>query len=212
MKVSRQQASENREAILRAASAQIREQGLNRLSGAEVAKAAGLTHGALYSHFASKEALVTTAVERAYEDSMTAFAGLSAEQFVARYLSPGHRDDPGGGCPAAALLSEIQSQPEPVRAAFSQGVARFARLVGESLPAENDRDERALFAFAAMVGGLALSRAIRDQDRPASDAMLAAVAAQLRKTLLGAEDNGRAALRGARGRKAALSPSKRRSG
>ena len=53
MKVSKQQAAENHDAILRVASALIRERGLEQVSAAEFAKAAGLTHGALYSHFSS---------------------------------------------------------------------------------------------------------------------------------------------------------------
>ncbi|GAN77283.1 transcriptional regulator TetR [Acidisphaera rubrifaciens HS-AP3] len=212
MKVSRQQAEENREAIVRAASARVREQGLSQMSGAEVAKAVGLTHGALYSHFASKEALVATAIERAYAESVAAFAGLTAEQFVERYLSPEHRDDVGAGCPSAALLSEVQRQPEPIRIAFSDGVTRFARLIGDRLHVDPARDERVLFAFAAMVGGLAIARAIRDQDPATSDAMLRAVASQLKKTVLRRGGRKRSTASAAPRRPGPLSPAKARSG
>lgn len=212
MKVSKQQVEENREAIVRVASAKVREQGLNQMSGAEVAKAAGLTHGALYSHFASKEALVATAIERAYAESIAAFAGLTAEQFVERYLSPEHRDNAGVGCPSAALLSEVQRQPESVRIAFNDGVTRFTRLIGDSLHVDPAQDERALFAFAAMVGGLAIARAIRGQDTATSDAMLQAVASQLKKTVLRAGRRERSAVSAAPRRPRPLSPSKARSG
>ena len=61
MKVSKSKASDNREAILTAASTQIRGRGLDQTSVADVARAAGLTHGALYSHFQSKDALTAEA-------------------------------------------------------------------------------------------------------------------------------------------------------
>jgi TetR/AcrR family transcriptional repressor of nem operon len=191
MKVSRQQAAENRDAILRVASAQIRERGLGQVSAAEVAKAAGLTHGALYSHFSSKEALVTAAIAQAYEQTATGFAGLSAEDLVGRYLSPEHRDHAGCGCPSAALVSEVPSQSGAVQAAFAEGAARFARVIADSLGSGDAGSDQGqiLFMFAAMVGGLAIARAVRAQDPVASDAMLQAVASRLRQTVLPADRN-----------------------
>jgi TetR/AcrR family transcriptional repressor of nem operon len=190
MKVSRQQAAQNREAILEVASAQLREGGLGRLSAAEVAKAAGLTHGALYSHFASKDALVAAALTRACDESAVAFTGLAPEQLIRRYLSADHRDDAGHGCPSAALISEIRCQSDDVQAAFSAGIDQFSRLIGESLEAGTGQCGRdvALFTFAAMVGGLAIARALHRHDKAASDAVLQAVADQLNRKVLGAGD------------------------
>jgi TetR/AcrR family transcriptional repressor of nem operon len=186
MKVSRQQAEKNREAILQVASAQLREGGLGQLSVAEVAKAAGLTHGALYSHFTSKDALVAAALTRACEETAAAFAGLAPEQLVRRYLSAEHRDNAGHGCPSAALLSEVRCQSDAVKAAFNAGVDQFCRLIGDSLGAGTGKSGRdlALFTFAAMVGGLAIARAMRGQDLALSDAMLQAVTRQLRRIVL----------------------------
>src|ERR1700712_3880504 len=101
MKVSKQQASDNRDAIVQVAAAQIRERGFSQMSVAEVAKAAGLTHGAVYSPFHSKEALQAAAIERAVDDCLAGFSGLTSEQFLDRYLSAQHRDNAGYGCPTA---------------------------------------------------------------------------------------------------------------
>jgi TetR/AcrR family transcriptional regulator, transcriptional repressor for nem operon len=181
MKVSKSKASDNRDAILQAASAQIRSRGLDQTSIADVARASGLTHGALYSHFASKDALATEAMNCAFADCLRDFAGLPAPQFLKRYLSTEHRDHPEVGCPAAALVSEISRQPAQLQEAFRGGVDRFVALAGESLEAvgaEHGHD-RAVLLFAAMVGGLALSRALRDADAASSVDILRAVKKEL---------------------------------
>ena len=173
------------DAILQVAATQIRERGFEQMSVADIAKAAGLTHGALYSHFKSKEALQSAALARAFDDCATGFTGLTLEQFLARYLSPEHRDNAGHGCPTAALMSEMPWQSEEARAAFHDGLIRFAALTGDTLGSDEVEDSAGLtlFAFAAMAGGVAIARAIRDTDQAASDAVLQAVAAHLHRAL-----------------------------
>ena len=185
MKVSKLQASDNRDAIVQAAAEQIRGRGFALMSVAEVAKAAGLTHGALYSHFGSKDALQTQALRRAFADCLTDFSGLTAQEFLGRYLSEEHRDNPEHGCPAAALVSEVRWQSDQSRTAFRDGFDGFATLIGDSLRLHDkgkDLDlDKAILMYAAMVGGLAMSRAVRDIDEAASKAILQSVLAQLQK-------------------------------
>jgi len=181
MKVSKVRASDNRDAILRAASARMRGRGLGQTSVAEVAQAANLTHGALYSHFLSKDALTTEAMKCAFADCLRDFTGLPAPKFLQRYLSTQHRDNPEMGCPAAALVSEVARQPPELQAAFRSGIDRFVALAGESLEAVGAKHghDRAILMFAAMVGGLALSRAIQSVDAAGSADILRAVRSQL---------------------------------
>lgn len=185
MKVSKEQASENRNAILRAAAAGIREHGFDQTSVAEVARAAGLTHGALYAHFKSKEALAAEATAVAFSDTLKAFTGVAGPEFLARYLSPMHRDNPAQGCPNASLVTEVWRQPAATREAFRDGLEHFVDLAATTFAAKDDpaARDRAIAMLAAMVGGLALSRAIRDVDDAASDDILRAVAAQLHTML-----------------------------
>jgi len=67
MKVSKAQAAQNRQDILEAAARLYREHGLAGVGVAEVTRGAGLTHGGLYRHFESKDALVREACARAFE-------------------------------------------------------------------------------------------------------------------------------------------------
>ena len=185
MKVSKLQASGNRDAIVQAAAAEIRRRGFDQMSVAEVARAAGLTHGALYSHFGSKDALQAEATRRAFENCLADFTGLTPDEFLAHYLSPQHRDHPELGCPTSALVWEVGWQPEQSRTAFRDGFERFAALMEHSLQSiePGHGKDRAMLVFAAMMGGLAISRALRDVDRAASDDILRAVAGQLRQLI-----------------------------
>ena len=63
MKVSREQVAAHRARILAAAARLFRLRGFEDVTVAEVMKEAGLTHGAFYGHFPSKEALIAGAIE-----------------------------------------------------------------------------------------------------------------------------------------------------
>lgn len=181
MKVSKAQAAANREAIGKAAAALLRDRGFDQISVAEVAAAAGLTHGALYSHYRSKEELTQAATSRAFEDTLSEFAGLSLAEFVQRYLSVDHRDHPECGCPNAALVTEVWRQAAGTREAFRDGLHRYVRLIAQTLGTGDGPQTQAtaVTMLAAMVGAVALSRAIRDTDPSCSNGILRDVSAQL---------------------------------
>ncbi|WP_343616651.1 TetR/AcrR family transcriptional regulator [Novosphingobium sp.] len=181
MKVTKAQATENREAILRAAAEQIRLRGFDQMSVAEVARAASLSHGALYSHFKSKEVLQAEATRHSFDDTISTFTGLSPDAFVQTYFSVDHRNHPELGCPNAALVSEIWRQPPATQQAFRAGIERFVELVSETLTGSDGQEnrDRAVLLFAAMVGGMALSRAVSQVDQAFADDILRAVSSQM---------------------------------
>ena len=100
MRVSKEQAAENRERILKAASRLIRERGISGTGVDALTEAAGMTHGSLYSQFGSKERLVEDAVDYAIaakgQEVPETFA---LSDYVSEYLSPRHRDGPGRRLP-----------------------------------------------------------------------------------------------------------------
>ena len=97
-------------------------------------------------------------------------AGL--EQFVRAYLSVQHRDDVAGGCPTAALLDEIARCTDQTRQAYDEGVLAIIDDLASRLDGVTRRKARVvvLAMFAAMVGTIQLSRALR--DRRLADAVL----------------------------------------
>jgi TetR/AcrR family transcriptional regulator, transcriptional repressor for nem operon len=147
------------ERIVREASRLFRERGFENVSVAEVMKAAGLTHGAFYAHFGSKEELQAAAVAYGQKVSLgraqrSKSNKKSKGSFADRYLSRWHRDNPGDGCTMAALAQEVARSSPELKAAFEQGLE-------EILPAIGERKE-AIFQAAAMIGGVVLARAVRD--------------------------------------------------
>ena len=111
MRVSKEKAAENRERILKAASRLIRERGISGAGVDALTEAAGMTHGSLYSQFGSKERLVEEALGYALVASgKTTLVPLRSTSTSSSYLAPEHRDQPGQGCPLAALACEMPRQ------------------------------------------------------------------------------------------------------
>src|ERR1700719_2129407 len=107
---SREEAAETRKRIVQAAARQFREKEIAATGLAELMKAAGLTHGGFYKHFASKDQLVAEATAAAVDPLLKEIAAHPTfKSAVAAYLSPRHRDNPASGCPLAALGDECQT-------------------------------------------------------------------------------------------------------
>lgn len=145
--------------IVKEASRLFRERGFEDVTVGEVMKAAGLTHGAFYAHFGSKEELQTAAVAYGQKVSLDRVQRSnnrkSKGSYADRYLSRSHRDDPGDGCTMAALAQEVARSKPELKAAFEQGLEEILSAKG------GDRKE-AIFQSAAMIGGIVLARAVRD--------------------------------------------------
>jgi TetR/AcrR family transcriptional repressor of nem operon len=158
------------ERIVREASRLFRERGFENVTVAEVMKAAGLTHGAFYAHFASKEELQAAAVAYRQKVSLERMQSRDGKKrkasYTDRYLSRWHRDNPGDGCTMAALAQEVARSAPELKAAFEQGLEKI-------LAAKHGDRKETIFQVAAMIGGVVLARAV--QDRRLSDEILRGV-------------------------------------
>ena len=167
-----------RQRILEAAGRRFKQDGIDGAGVATVMSDAGLTNGAFYAHFASKEDLVANvladqlrAQRQAFDAQAPDRAGLEA--FIRAYLSPQHRDQHADGCPSAALLDEIARRPAATRQAFTEELLTTADDVAARLDptvADVARTD-ALTLLAFMIGTLQLARALTDRDL--SDQLLA---------------------------------------
>jgi TetR/AcrR family transcriptional regulator, transcriptional repressor for nem operon len=183
-RVSQAQAQENRRNVVRTAGRLFRERGVDGVSVADIMAEAGLTHGGFYKQFASKEALVVEAVADAFAEQATSLGTYQDQPdqaaahaaFIAGYLSPDHRDDPGPGCPTAGFGGDMARQEigSPAREAYAKGVDLYSRWLGS----ENEPD---LAAVSTLVGAVFLARATAGTDL--SDRILEAA----RKALGGAQ-------------------------
>jgi TetR/AcrR family transcriptional regulator, transcriptional repressor for nem operon len=159
-RVTQAQAQENRKQIVRLAARLFRERGVAGVSIADVMAEAGLTHGGFYKHFASKEALVAEAVAQAFTERAAVLTG-ARDDFIAGYLSAGHRDAPGDGCPSAGFGGDLaRAEDAGARAEYARGIEMYADWL--------DGD---LATLSTMVGAIILARATADTDL--SDRILA---------------------------------------
>lgn len=174
---------EHKEAVRRrmieTAGRRFKSDGIDGSGIATLVADAGLTNGAFYGHFASKDDLIATVVAQQLEDQVALVNSLPAgpdalEAFLREYLSPAHRDDFAGGCPSAALLDEIGRCDVAVREAYTEGAAAMiqaiARHVDDGDPQQTE--QRAIGLFSLLVGSLQAARAVTDPEL--SDRMLAA--------------------------------------
>lgn len=173
---------QTRERILAAAGQIVRERGLSGVAVDGVMKAAALTHGGFYAHFASREALIGETLAQAVGQMRAVlFAGLDDRSgvewlraVVRRYLSRRHRDSTAEGCPIPALLSELARTSPANRQVFEAHLRQVLAEVAQKCPPGPGLEsyDRALATIALSIGGVALARAVSD---PAlSDRILAA--------------------------------------
>ncbi|WP_337271210.1 TetR/AcrR family transcriptional regulator [Oryzifoliimicrobium ureilyticus] len=163
MKVSREQMIENRNRILNVASGLFRERGFDAVSLSEVMKAVGLTHGAFYSHFSSKDELIAATIAHALSSDEEGSFDLRA--YLRDYLSPLHRNNPARGCPTAGLAADVRHQTPAARAAMSAGLRAQLVRMENALPQvkPSERRRTAIGTWAAMIGAVILARAVDDE-------------------------------------------------
>jgi len=158
--------------IVSVAARAIRRSGYGGTGVADIMKEAGLTHGAFYAHFESREAMLAEAATRACSESAALVAGgvaaVPPEQALAAmvrgYLSREHVESAEMGCPLAALGSETPRQAPEVRRATTRHVKEMIDLVARQSPdwGQPGAHERALVTLSTMVGTLLLARAVDD--------------------------------------------------
>jgi TetR/AcrR family transcriptional regulator, transcriptional repressor for nem operon len=178
MRYSKNHKQVTRQRILEAAGRRFKQGGIDGAGVATVMSDAGLTNGAFYAHFASKEDLVANvladqlrAQRQNFDSQPPAREGLEA--FIRAYLSPEYRDQRADGCPSAALLDEIARRPAATRQVFTDELLNTADDIAARLDptgAETARTD-ALTILGLMIGAPQLARALADRDL--SDQLLA---------------------------------------
>ena len=201
MKVTKEKSAEHRAALVETAARLFRERGIDGVGVAEISKAAGLTHGALYGQFPSKQALIAEALahgiaaSQAYMTAPKPHGAPTLSDQLNRYLSFDHRDNLAGGCAMAASASEIGRQDEAISARLAVGFEQMVGSVQAALEATTptaDARARALTIAAAMIGGVAMARAAAKSRPDLSDEIMTAVRRVLGE--VGGEDGGAAEL------------------
>lgn len=157
-----------RKRILEVASRQFKKEGASTgLAG--IMAEAGLTNGAFYAHFESKDALFREALCEALGEQLQRLEQQPGESsiwdgFVKGYLSEDHLRNREGGCPSAALLSEIGRQPHDTREAYEDNLRGFIATLANSLSPQTSeaQSHRTWATFSLLVGAMQMARAVAD--------------------------------------------------
>jgi TetR/AcrR family transcriptional repressor of nem operon len=167
----KEQKQATRRRIIEVAGRRLKRDGIDGSGIATLMADAGLTNGAFYAHFESKEALVANALVEQLREQRESFSaqppgrdGLA--QIVRAYLSVQHRDNPEDGCPSAALLDEIGRSTDATKRAYTDGLLVVIDDIAARLASDDPHLARVktLSVFAHMVGTLQVSRALADRQ------------------------------------------------
>ena len=179
MGVSREQAAENRRAIVAAATRLFRERGVEAVGLSELMKHAGFTQGGFYNHFESKADLVAEVLASAIAEGNAEFAKMARapvdesttalRRYINWYLSQAHRDNIDHGCPVTGFAGDAPRLGAGAQSHFAGGlddqITILAGLIAESgsLAVAGERRtlrERAIGLHCQMLGALVLSRSV----------------------------------------------------
>jgi TetR/AcrR family transcriptional repressor of nem operon len=191
MRVSRVQAEENRQAVINVASRLFREHGFDGIGLKDLMAGAGLTQGAFYKQFESKDDLTAQASRRALQEALGHWAAAAASRpddplsaVVDIYLSEAHCAERSIGCPVVALGADAARHGPDVRASFEAGIKEYLALMGGWIGgADGDGAEsKAMAVLSTMVGAVLLARSVNDEEmskrllRAAADSVLSQAA------------------------------------
>ena len=180
MKVTKERSAQNRAALISAASKLFRERGIDGVGVADISNEAGLTHGALYAQFSSKEELAAEALAHGMSEMLSRARARGGEDGTLAdslriYLRKKHRDSLATGCPLAASGSEVARQDKAVSRSFTDGFSQMAEELEPKLgTASSSPRERALAIAAAEIGALIVARSVAKADPRLSEEVLSA--------------------------------------
>jgi len=161
--------------MLEAAGRNFRRNGYAGIGVDGIAKAAGVTSGAFYAHFGSKDGAFTAALEQGLDEVIEAIPVFQAENgagwviaFADYYLGQAHREDLECGCAMTSLSPEVARSEAGLRETYEEKMRIIADLIAGGLEgsvedrAPDERHGRAWAMLATLIGGLTISRAVAD--------------------------------------------------
>ncbi len=183
------QKAKAREALVHAGARSLKTSGFKGIGVDGLAASAGVTSGAFYSNFATKEAMLEAVIDAfvgepfvSDTDAVTCAEGRSRlRSFVEEYISVDHSADPAEGCVMPALSADVSRAQPSVKQAYERKISTLAQRIASLLEGdESDRARRAWSIVALMVGALTISRGMTDEGESRAAAIDAA-----RRTAMG---------------------------
>jgi TetR/AcrR family transcriptional repressor of nem operon len=192
LRITKSKAAENRARVVDAAAKLFREKGFDAVGVAELMRAAGMTHGGFYNHFASKEAVEAAACEQVFAKSIAKLESIAEipdeedrwrafDDYRTRYVSRTARDATSSSCPMVAFAGDVSRQSADVREVYAAGLRAYLDAFGRAGDSGAEGEaarRRAIKQFSELVGALTLARSVAVADPELSDEILRAAQAQ----------------------------------
>ncbi len=156
--------------MLDAASQSFRSNGYAGIGVDGIAKAAGVTSGAFYSHFGSKDKAFGAALDAGLDEVIEMLPTLQSEAgakwinvFVDYYTSRSHRDDLACGCAMTTLSPEVVRADSVLHAAYEAKMKKIVELVAHGLEGgvSDETLSKAWSMLGILIGGLTMARAVK---------------------------------------------------
>ena len=164
---------QTRARILDAASQSFRSSGYAGTGVDGIAKAAGVTSGAFYAHFGSKDGAFEAALATGMDEVMAGIPNFQREfgkewvaAFADYYIGEAHRNDLACGCAMTTLSPEVVRADPDIHMAYEANMNKIIGLIADGLegPSDEVRRARAWAMLSTLIGGLTLSRAVSNPD------------------------------------------------
>jgi TetR/AcrR family transcriptional repressor of nem operon len=166
--------AETRDAVLKAAACELRERGYHGVGVDGLSAAAGLTSGAFYSHFSSKEEVLRSVIDANVGQPFIEPGGNLATRrerlrfYLRNYISLEHRDDPGHGCVIPTLSADVARSGLAVREVYQKRILEFIDNIASLLKgAPGAREKKAWNVLSIMAGAMLIAHAMPDRDQAA---------------------------------------------
>lgn len=164
---------ETRRKMLAAASQNFRSHGFVGIGVDDIAKAAGVTSGAFYAHFGSKEGAFGAALDVGLDEVLDGipkfqqdFGSRWVQAFAEYYLGQAHREDLACGCAMTTLSPEVVRANPQTRTAYEAKMERIVDLMADGLAGGSKKQRRAhaWAMLAILIGGLTMARAVHSSE------------------------------------------------
>jgi TetR/AcrR family transcriptional regulator, transcriptional repressor for nem operon len=172
MRYKSSQKAETRERVVKAAERRFKQSGYSGIGVDGLAKEAGVTSGAFYGHFGSKEEVFKEAIHSGLDELYGVITDLKTQhgenwwqEFAKIYTGQKRICDLSESCALQTLTPEVGRASEDVRAVFETELLRVARLANNNTQqgATKKVTEATWASLAMLVGGVTLARAVNDQ-------------------------------------------------
>ena len=173
MRISREEKEQLKEKILVQALPALKQWGNSGAPVDKIMKHVGLTSGALYSHFKSKDDFFVQVVLHGldariahHKSEVLKYGAEALPRFVEYYLSAAHLKGVEQGCLFVALGTDLHRQKASMRALFEEKIETLFEVLAGSLPqgSEAERLKLVRFVFSSLVGSLILARSVKNEE------------------------------------------------